>query len=98
MMRAVTSDDNPAATAAASKKTLDWLVARVAEKSRFFNKWKLRDKSPEMLASLSALAAYWGHDPEVQEILNLAIKTNDPEIRKSMAAQRVTGKFKAITE
>ena len=98
MMRAVTSNDNPTATAAATKKTLDWLVARVAEKSRFFNKWKLRDKSPEMLASLSALTAYWGHDPEVQEILNLAIKTNDPEIRKSMAAQRVTGKFKAITE
>jgi len=98
MMRAVTSDANPGATAVASKKTLDWLVARVVEKSRFFNKWKLRDKSPEMLASLSALASYWGHDPEVQEILNLAIKTNDPEIRKSMTAQRVTGKFKAITE
>jgi hypothetical protein len=51
-----------------------------------------------MLAALSALAAYWSHDPSVQEIVNMAIKSNDPDMRKAMGAQRVTGKFKAITD
>jgi len=51
-----------------------------------------------MLAALGALASYWNHDPIVQEILNLAIKSNDAEMKKAMGAQRVTGKFKAITE
>jgi hypothetical protein len=98
MMRAFTEETTPAAAANASKKTYDWLVARVAEKSRLFRRWKLRDKSPEMLASLGALAAYWAHDPDVQDIINLAVKANDLEIRKALGAQRVTGKFKAITD
>ena len=51
-----------------------------------------------MLASLGALAAYWGNVPEVQEILNLAIKANDPELRKAMGSQRVTQKFKAMAD
>ena len=96
MMRAFT-DASPTASAAAGKKALDWLVSRVAEKS-FFGRWKLRSKSPEMLASLAALGAYWNHVPEVQEIIALATRTNDPEIKKAMGAQRVTGKFKAFSE
>lgn len=98
MMRAVTADATPAATAAVSKKTMEWLIGKVGQKSRFLRKWELQPKSPEMLAALAALAAYWAQDPVVQEILNLAIKSNDPELRKALGAQRVTGKFKAITE
>ena len=98
MMRAVTADANPAATSAANKKTLDWLMSRVAQKSRFLRKWQLQPKSPEMLAALGALAAYWAQDADVQEILNLAIKANDPDFRKALGAQRVTGKFKAVAE
>ncbi|MEX2179457.1 MAG: hypothetical protein WD801_12155 [Gemmatimonadaceae bacterium] len=98
MMRAVTADANPAATSAANKKTLDWLMGRVATRSRFLRKWQLQPKSAEMLAALGALAAYWAQDPDVQEILNLAIKAADPELKKAMGAQRVTGKFKAITD
>ena len=97
-MRAVTADDNPAATAAKNKKTLDWLVSRVAKRSRFLRKWELQSKTPEMLAALGALAAYWQHDPDVQEIMSLAIKAGDPELKKALGAQRVTGRFKAITE
>jgi len=98
MMRAVTADANPAATATANKKTLDWLMSRVAQRSRFLRKWQLQPKSPEMLAALGALAAYWAQDPDVQEIINLAVRANDPELKKAMGAQRVTGKFKAITD
>ena len=98
MMRAMTTDENPAETAAKHKKTLDWLIARVAKKSRFRRKWELMPKTPEMMAALGALAAYWNHDADVQEILNAAIKSGDVDLRKAMGAQRVTGRFKAITE
>ncbi|HYC49703.1 MAG TPA: hypothetical protein VEB19_01215 [Gemmatimonadaceae bacterium] len=97
MMRAMHLDSNPAADATAGKKTLDWLVSRVAQKG-FFGRWKLRDKSPEMLAALSALSAYWNQLPEVQEIIALATRQNDPELRKAMSAQRVTQKMRAITD
>jgi hypothetical protein len=92
------SADVQAAAAASGKKTMDWLVNKVVHRSRFLRKLELESKSPEMLAALSALAAYWNHLPEVQDILNLAIKSNDPELKKAMGAQRVTGRFKAFTD
>lgn len=96
MLRAMDVKD-AAASASAGKKTLDWLIARVAEKS-FFGRWRLRNKSPEMLAAVGALASYWNQAPEAQEIIALAVKANDPEIKKAMGAQRVTGKFRALPE
>jgi len=97
MMRAMSGDADVNASVN-TKKTVDWLVSRVAEKSRFFGRWKLRDKSPEMLAALAALAAYWGQEPEVQAIVSVALKSSDPDIKKALGAQRVTGKFKAMTD
>ena len=97
MMRAMHAEGAPAAAATAGKKTLDWLVSRVAQKG-FFGRWKLKDKSPEMLAALGALAAYWQQLPEVQEIVALATRQNDPELRKAMGAQRATQKFKAMQD
>lgn len=98
VMRAVTADATPAATAAASKKTMEWLIGKVAKQSRFLKKWELQPKSPEMLAALGALAAYWTMDPTVQEILNICIKSGDAELKKALGSQRVTGRFKAITD
>ena len=98
MMRAVTADVNPAATAAANRKTMEWLIGRVAKRSRFLRKWELMPKSTEMLAALGALASYWTQDPDVQEILSVALKSNDPELKKAMGSQRVTGRFKAIAD
>jgi hypothetical protein len=95
MMKAA---DVQAAVAGGGKKTMDWLMNKVAQRSRFLRRLELQSKSPEMLAALGALAAYWNHVPEVQEILNLAIKSNDAELKKAMGAQRVTGKFKAFTD
>jgi len=85
------------ASASAGKKTLDWLIARVAEKS-FFGRWRLKNRTPEMLAALGALASFWNQVPEVQDIIALATKLNDPGIRKAMGAQRITGRFKAFTD
>ena len=98
MLRAVAVDNNPAATAAAGKKTFDWLIGKVVSRSRFMRKLQLQGKSPEMLAALGALAAYWGMDPDVQEVIQLVLKSNDPELKKALGAQRVTGRFKAITD
>jgi len=95
MMKAA---DVQAAQADSGKKTMDWLIGKVAQRSRFIRRWQLQPKSPEMLASLGALAAYWTMDPTVQEILNLCIKSGDAELKKALGAQRVTGKFKAITD
>ena len=97
MMRAMHVESLPAAASATGKKTLDWLVSRVAQKG-FFGRWKLKDKSPEMLASLGALSAYWQQLPEVQEIIALATRQNDPELRKAMGAPRATQKFKAMQD
>lgn len=97
MMRAMSPDPNPAAAAATNRKTLDWMMSRVAHRS-FFGRWKLHQKSPEMLAALSALSAYWTQIPEVREIVALAHKQNDPELRKALGAQRVTTRMKAIPE
>jgi hypothetical protein len=98
MLRAVAVDSNPAATAAAGKKTFDWLMSKVVSRSRFMRKLQLEDKTPEMLAALGALAAYWGQDPDVQEVIQLVLRSGDPELKKALGAQRVTGRFKAITD
>jgi hypothetical protein len=92
------SDVSAAAAADGGRKTMEWLVNKVAQKSRFLRKWQLQPKSPEMLAALGALANYWNQHPDVQEIVSLAIKTRDPELKNAMGAQRVTGKFKAIVD
>jgi hypothetical protein len=92
------SSDVQAASADSGRKTMEWLVNKVAQRSRFLRKMQLQPKSPEMLAALGALAAYWNQHPDVQEIVQLALKTKDPELKNAMGAQRVTGKFKAITD
>ena len=71
---------------------------KVSSRSRFRRKLQLQNKSAEMLAALGALAAYWGGDPDVQEVIQLVLKSNDPELKKALGAQRVTGRFKAITD
>jgi hypothetical protein len=76
------------------RKTLDWLVARVAQRSRFLRQWKLQPKSAEMLAALGALSAYWMNEPTVQQIVALAMKNGDPDYKKAVATQRATGKFR----
>ncbi len=95
MLRAL--DIKSSATdAVAVNKTLAWLIGKVATRSRFLRRWHLQPKSPEMLASLGALSAYWNTEPVVQEILQLAVRAGDPDLRKAMGSSRVTGRFTPI--
>jgi hypothetical protein len=45
--------------------------------------WRLESKSPVMLATLAALARYWGAHPQVQSVLAVARSHDDPEIRRA---------------
>jgi hypothetical protein len=81
-----------------AKKTLDWLIGRVAQRSRFLRQWKLQPKSAEMLAALGALAAYWMNEPTVQQIVALAVKNGDADFKKAMAAPRSRGRLSRIAE
>jgi hypothetical protein len=90
MLRAADAEQSAPAN---GRKTLDWLVTRVAQRSRFLRQWKLQPKSAEMLAALGALSAYWMNEPTVQQIVALALKSGDPDYKKAVASQRATGKF-----
>jgi hypothetical protein len=87
----------PDAGARNNKKTLNWLIARVAHRTRFLRQWKLQPKTPEMLAALGALASYWTNEQTVQELIGLALKTGDSDVRKAVSSPR-TGKFRTTAE
>jgi hypothetical protein len=47
---------------------------------------RLAPKSPELLAALDALSAYWADDPAAAEVLAQAREHSDPEIRAAAGA------------
>jgi hypothetical protein len=53
----------------------------------FFGRMKLPPKSPELLASLRALAAGWAADSSAQRVLERAAASKDPEIRTAIVVQ-----------
>ncbi|HJU74682.1 MAG TPA: hypothetical protein VJ717_13120 [Gemmatimonadaceae bacterium] len=61
----------------------DWL-ARGLVRKRFFGGRKLVDKSPDMLSALRALATTWRDDRTVADILALANKHRDGEVRAAV--------------
>lgn len=61
----------------------DWL-ARPLIRRKFFGGRKLADKSPEMLTALRALATAWRDDRSVAEILALASRHKDGEVRAAV--------------
>ncbi|MGH7712537.1 MAG: hypothetical protein ACREOG_14700, partial [Gemmatimonadaceae bacterium] len=61
----------------------DWL-ARALVRKRFFGGHKLVDKSPDMLSALRALATSWRDDRSVADILSLAGKHRDGEVRAAV--------------
>jgi len=64
----------------------DWLLSQVMTESGFawFRRHRLREKSPDLLASLAVLAAGYGQHPGVQAVLRLARASRDPEIRAAV--------------
>jgi hypothetical protein len=47
---------------------------------------RLADKSPEVLAALQTLARSWSADARAQELLQLAARAKDPELRTAVGA------------
>lgn len=76
---------------------LPWLLTRVQRRTKWLHRLKLEDKSPEMLAALGALAAFWRENPETTDVMNLATKSKDPEIRQAVSGARATGSMRAVS-
>lgn len=76
-IRAASSDRSPS--------TLAFLMARTTGRRRFLRKHALAAATPEMLAALAGLVAHWSTDPAAQEILAVAAKSGDKDIRDAVA-------------
>jgi len=63
----------------------DWLVDRARVRRRFTGRTRLAPKSPELLATLAALANGWRNDPVVAPVLALARRSSDVEVRLATA-------------
>jgi hypothetical protein len=46
-----------------------------------------------MLAALAGLAAFWSEEPSVVPVLELASRSNDPEIKAVVTTRRGTGRL-----
>lgn len=67
-----------------SADVVDWVLRFVmVGRKRFFGGERLAPKSPELLASLTALGSYWRTDARVIETLARAAKSPDAEIRSA---------------
>jgi hypothetical protein len=64
----------------------DCLVRRALARRRWLPGRRLAPKSPELVAAISGLAARWASDPAVADVLRLAARSADPEIRAASGA------------
>ncbi|MDQ6829333.1 MAG: hypothetical protein M3081_10750 [Gemmatimonadota bacterium] len=72
------------AAAVKSPATLEWLLTFTAAKRRWFRKRTLARKSPEMIAALTALATQYRNEAGASNVLALASRDTDPEIRAAV--------------
>lgn len=75
---------------------LPWLLARVEGKKGLFGK-KLADTTPVMLACIEALAQHYADKPEAAEVLALAAKSRDDEVRTAVT-RRASVAMRAIPD
>jgi hypothetical protein len=73
-------------------ETLGWLLSYVVSEAHWPRKPKLRPSTPEMLAALSVIAAYWGNDPAAATFITLAERSRDPEVRAKVARRGAISK------
>ncbi len=67
--------------ASAASEALGALLELTDGGRTIFGRRKLPNKSRELLASLTALATGWGHEPRATEVLALAALSEDPQVR-----------------
>jgi hypothetical protein len=61
--------------------TLEWVLRHTLVTSGILRKTRLAPASPELLASLNALATYWSDDARAALALSLARESTSPSVR-----------------
>ena len=73
-----------------STLALDVLIGLAIQGKSLLGRPRLGEKSPEVLASLHALARTWPADPRARPALKLAARSKDPEMRRAASAEGST--------
>ena len=69
-----------------SALALEALLEVASSGKSILGRWKVAQPSPAVLAALQSLSASWTHDARARELLKVAGKSKDPEIRKAVSA------------
>jgi hypothetical protein len=64
-----------------SMLALEVLIGLATGTKTLLGKARLADKAPEVVAALQTLARSWGADARAQEVLGLAARSKDPDLR-----------------
>ena len=68
-------------------ETLAWILARTLTTGGLLRRTRLAPSSPEVLASLGALAAHWGDDPRAAVAIELARRSTSASFRAAVHAR-----------
>ena len=69
------------------EETLNWLLRRTLVTGGIMRRTRLAPASPELLASLSAIAAHWSADARASVAISLARASSSPSIRAAVHAR-----------
>ena len=69
------------------EETLAWILRRTLVSGGLLRRTRLAPASPELLASLSALAAHWAADPRAAAAIALARESSSPSVRAAVHAR-----------
>jgi hypothetical protein len=64
------------------------LLGLVRERGGFLRRWRLMHKSPVMLSALGVLARRWSNHRPVLPVMQLAARSSDGEIRRTVGMNR----------
>jgi hypothetical protein len=76
-----------AAATQPDEETLLWILRRTFVGGGFLRRTRLAQPSPELLASLNALALYWSADPRAAAAISLARESTSSSIRAAVHAR-----------
>jgi hypothetical protein len=68
-------------------EALEWILARTLTTGGLLRRTRLAPASPELLASLGALAAHWGDDPRAAVAIELAQRSTSASLRAAVHAR-----------
>lgn len=70
--------------------TLEWVLSRALQVGGLLRRTRLAPPTPEVLASLNALATYWADDPRAEPALTLALKSSSSSVRAAAQRERAS--------